>query len=119
MLAPDPTDTILQWDKILCEDNTNMTLHVVAHLPAKPDKVDELKTLLTSLLEPTRKEQGCIRYVLYQNTKEPTDFTFIEEWEGQEDLDRHLSNDHMKVAFGRFPELLSTEANVQTYHLVG
>ncbi|TNF73803.1 MAG: antibiotic biosynthesis monooxygenase, partial [Acidobacteria bacterium] len=40
------------------------TLRVVARLVAKPDKVDELRTLLTGLLEPTRAEPGCISYEL-------------------------------------------------------
>jgi hypothetical protein len=47
-------------------------IHAIAHLNARPDKAEELGALLTSLLEPTRQEPGCIRFDLQQNRATPT-----------------------------------------------
>ncbi len=52
-----------------------MSMRVVARLPAKKDKVDEVKTILRGLIGPTRKEKGCITYELLQNKVDPADFT--------------------------------------------
>ena len=56
-------------------------LRVVARIKAKSEAVSEVRELLCDLIEPTRKESGCISYELLQNRDDPTDFTFVEEWE--------------------------------------
>lgn len=38
------------------------TVHVVAHIRALPSKVEEVKALLLSLIEPICAEAGCISY---------------------------------------------------------
>ena len=50
---------------------------------ARPGKEDELRALLRGLIEPTRREPGCVTYELLQNTADPTDFTFVEEWSSE------------------------------------
>jgi len=58
------------------------TLRVIARIKARPNKGGELLSVLSSLVEPTRKEPGCLNYVLLpQNNEDPTDFTFVEEWQ--------------------------------------
>jgi quinol monooxygenase YgiN len=65
------------------------TIRVVAHIATLPDKVEEVKSVLLRIIEPTRQEDGCIVYELLQNQKDSTDFTFVEEWESQELLNAH------------------------------
>jgi quinol monooxygenase YgiN len=62
---------------------------------AIPNKVEELKAILLGLIEPTRLEAGVIKYELLQNQSEPTDFTFVEEWESTAALDTHLASPHV------------------------
>jgi quinol monooxygenase YgiN len=93
-------------------------IRVVARIPAKPETVEDVKALLTGLIEPTRKEAGCIQYDLWQNLKMPTDFTFVEQWESAAALEAHLETEHLIHALGRFPDLLSGDADIQTYRLV-
>jgi quinol monooxygenase YgiN len=95
------------------------TLRVVAILLAKPDKVDELRTLLVGLLEPTRAEPGCIRYEMLENKENPAEFTFVEEWKNDSDLDGHFATDHIKHALGELPNLLAAELDLRKYKLVG
>jgi len=42
-------------------------VHAIARLAARHDRREELGSLLTSLLEPTLQEAGCIRFELQQN----------------------------------------------------
>jgi quinol monooxygenase YgiN len=95
-----------------------MTVRVVAHLIAKPDKIDETRDALLSLLEPTRAEKGCIRYELMQNNVDPTDFAFVEEWSGDEALDLHLQTDHINLVVSRAEELFAAPPDIRRYRLL-
>ena len=88
---------------------TAQNLHLVARVVAKPEKTEELRALLHGLLEPTRKESGCIQYFLHQDRERPNEFVFIEEWTDAAALDAHLQTAHLQDAFARFEELLDGE----------
>lgn len=94
------------------------TLRVVAHLKARPDKVDETREALMSMIEPTRAEDGCIVYELMQNNDDPTDFTFVEEWTGDDVLDEHLQRDHIQKVVARADELFAAPPDVRRYTLL-
>lgn len=81
-------------------------LQILAHLRARPDRVDELRDVLLGLIEPTRSEPGCLRYELLQNREDPTRFTFVEEWIDERALEDHFATEHIVDAAARFPDLL-------------
>ena len=94
------------------------TLRVVARLAAFPDKVAELKSLLLSIIEPTRKEAGCIKYELLQNQADPTDFTFVEEWESADLLELHLGSTHIQAAVQKLDGLAVGPPDIRRYELL-
>lgn len=94
------------------------TLRVVAHLRARQDKIRETKEALSELIGPTRSEAGCIAYELLQNNDDPTDFTFVEEWSGDDVLDAHLSSDHIQKLVARADELFAASPDIRRYQLV-
>ncbi len=94
------------------------TLSVIARIKAQADKVEELRSVLISLVEPTRKETGCFSYTLLQNNEDPTDFTLVEEWENKQALESHLASRHFKDAGGKLPGLVAAKADIRLYHLV-
>src|SRR4028119_682306 len=72
--------------------------HVVALFVAAPGKENELEELLSTLVEPTRKEAGCIKYDLLRGIPgELGDFVFVEEWESVEALDAHSQSEHLQA----------------------
>jgi len=73
-------------------------LRVVARISALPDKVEQVRLILSELVEPTRRESGCISYELLQNNEDPTDFTFVEEWESDSSVAAHLATLHLQKA---------------------
>lgn len=66
-------------------------LSIIAKIEVKEDKLDLVKKELIKLLEPTRKEEGCLEYNLYQDFVTPSKFVFVELWEN-----RTLWQEHMK-----------------------
>ncbi len=94
------------------------TLRVIAKVRARPGKVNELLSVLGSLIEPTRKEPGCISYTLMQNNEDPTDFALVEEWQSSTALQSHFATKHFKDALVKLPNLVAAEPDIQRYHLV-
>ncbi len=95
-----------------------MALCVVAHIRSLKDQQDELRKVLADLVDPTRKEAGCLRYQLFRNNADPREFTFIEEWKSEADLDAHLKKPHLQAAFASFPRLVEGTPVVNRYSLI-
>jgi len=97
---------------------SDSTVRVVARVVALPDKVEDLKAVLLALIEPTRQEAGCVQYELLHNSSDPTDFTFVETWASDADLDRHLTSPHLQEAFERVEGLLAAMPDIRRYRLL-
>jgi quinol monooxygenase YgiN len=82
-------------------------LTVVARAHAQPGKEDTLRQLLLGLVEPTRKEEGCIQYDLHEENGKPGSFVFYETWTSQAALDAHMATPHFTAILPRIPELCS------------
>ena len=95
-----------------------MSLRVVARIQAKPDKVAEVRELLLALIEPTRREQGCVTYELLQNREDSCDFTFVEEWACDADLDAHAASDHLSTIGAKLAPLTTTRPDIRKYELL-
>lgn len=68
---------------------------VVAHFSAMQGKEGELLNVMHSLLEPTRREPGCMRYELNQEIENPRAFTFAEKFAAREAFEAHLKMPHV------------------------
>jgi quinol monooxygenase YgiN len=94
------------------------SLRVVARIKALPDQVDTIRTILLELIEPTRKEVGCVVYELLQNKADPTDFTFVEEWESGSCLDSHAASAHLKDATEKLRGVMAEAPDIRRYLVV-
>ena len=93
----------------------NPYVTVVAEITAKPGCEEELKALLLSVVEPTRKEEGCIQYDLHQNSKEPGKFVFYENWATGEALAKHAQSEHLKAMGAKAATLVGGPSKVEMY----
>jgi quinol monooxygenase YgiN len=90
-------------------------LTVVAWMQAKPGKEDDLRSAVLALIEPTRKEDGCVQYDLHEHSDKPGTFVFYENWTSKEALAKHAASAHLK-AFGEVSGALLVEPpRVETY----
>ena len=72
-------------------------LTVVAKIVAKAASVKEVKSELLKMIEPTRKEGGCIEYYLHQDNENPTVFLYYENWKNEAELTKHMETPHFKA----------------------
>ena len=90
-------------------------LTVVATIKAKSDHIDEVKAILTSMIEPTHAEEGCIDYVLHQGNDDPSVFVFYENWTSAEALEEHLAKPYIAGALkGPLATMLDGDADIRT-----
>ena len=91
-------------------DKTPLT--VFAEFHAKPGREEELRGLLMGLLEPTRKEQGCLRYDLHRDNDKPGHFLFFEDWTSMALLQAHLASPHLTAFQARSADLLEESLRI-------
>lgn len=72
-------------------------LTLVVYFEAKPGKEQALKEVLTSLIAPTLKEEGCINYNLHQNLNNPALFMIYENWQNKEAHNKHGQTPHIQA----------------------
>lgn len=81
---------------------------VVAHFTARPGKETQLLALLHSLIEPTRREPGCLRYELNQEIEDQGKFTFSEKFLDRESFESHLKAPHVQEFLARADDLVKS-----------
>jgi quinol monooxygenase YgiN len=60
------------------------------HMTFTPETCEEAAGVLRSLVGPVRAERGCNATQLLRNAGGENGLTWIEEWRGAEDFERHL-----------------------------
>ncbi len=91
-----------------------MSLKIIASITAKASDVDFIKQEALKLIEPTKKENGCIEYQLFENKDDSNNIIFVETWESEEALELHLQSEHLLSfvkAIGDIANLSLTKAN--------
>jgi quinol monooxygenase YgiN len=65
-----------------------------------PEKHLEVTQTLLSMIEPTKKETGCLNYAVFCDIEDKNRFSLLEEWETREDLDHHIRSHRFGVLLG-------------------
>jgi quinol monooxygenase YgiN len=97
---------------------SNETVRVIARVTSLPDKVEELKGLLLNLVEPTRREKGCVSYHLLQDKTDAAEFVFIEEWANDSAIDAHMTTSHVQEAFSKAQSLFAKAPDISKYVVI-
>ena len=97
----------------------NQTLRVLAHAKARAGRDSDLRSLLESLVEPTRAEDGCIEYKVWERRDAPGSFTIVESWRDEAALEAHLKTEHLSHAIARFDDLLEVPLELEHLEEVG
>ncbi|MEM7023061.1 MAG: putative quinol monooxygenase [Pseudomonadota bacterium] len=86
-----------------------MPLTIVANIHAAPGKEDLVHAELEKLVDPTRKEHGCLQYDLHRDNEKSGHFLFYENWESRDLWQQHMSAAHLAAY------LKATEGAVEAF----
>ena len=82
-------------------------IKVIAKNYAKENEIKKVLELARKLVEATVKEEGCIKYEMYQDEKNPSTLIIIEEWETIEVLNNHMSSEHFQKILPQMNEYMA------------
>ena len=71
-----------------------MSLHFLVHLEPQPDKASAFRVELLRVIEPTRREAGCLSIHAFESIREPATFAIHSEWVDEAAFDRHSQLPH-------------------------
>lgn len=80
--------------------------------PIKPDAVGDLQAALGPLTAETRREPGCVFYEWAQSVETPGTFYSVEVWRSRDDLDAHMTTDHVAAALAGLPDMLAGQPHL-------
>lgn len=88
-------------------------LTLIATTIAQPGRIDEVRSAMTKLVEPSRREPGCLEYVMHRSLSNPDAVVFYERWESSGHLEAHTLTEHflecMKAIEGMTAEVVLEE----------
>lgn len=93
----------------------NSPVRVLAFLEAKEGKRQELLNILVSIVEPSRKEEGNISYVLNSSTENPNEIMFDEVWSSMDTFVKHYESPQSYQNRERVGGLLVRPMEVKLY----
>ncbi|MGB8651864.1 MAG: putative quinol monooxygenase [Mycobacteriales bacterium] len=92
-----------------------MPLVVIATLPGKPDKRDELAEALSKAAAASRGDAGCVSYAFHRDLEDPDRYVSVEVWQDQASLDAHFQAPHLAELFAVMGDLLAGPPVIETY----
>ena len=78
-----------------------------AQAPIKPEARERWLALLDAVTPPSRAEDACQSYVLYEALETPNTFIFVEEWASLDGLYAHFHTPHFTEFFAALGEVLA------------
>lgn len=68
-----------------------MSITVLAHLPFRPDAMDEGMKVLEEILPDTRAFEGCLSLTVHRDQDAPHEVVLIEQWRSTDDHKAYMS----------------------------
>ncbi|WP_411072508.1 putative quinol monooxygenase [Streptomyces sp. cmx-4-25] len=87
----------------------NDTVMIIAESNAAEGKADQVRSLIQSVVERTRAEDGSLRYELLPDLDDDHHIVLVEEWRDQAALHAHLASEHLTTTFQKMMPLLAGE----------
>lgn len=85
---------------------------IVAILAARPGKTDELKTLLSGMIVPSRAEPGNLRWDIWQDNTSQDRFVLDELYADDRAVAAHRETPHFQNYFSKINDLAERKAFV-------
>jgi quinol monooxygenase YgiN len=89
---------------------------VIARLTIKKEAADKFVQFAEKIVGETRKEAGCITYILYKNSfGQEAQFIFYEVYKDQSALDYHNKSEYLKQFLSQITPILAGPPIVEVF----
>jgi quinol monooxygenase YgiN len=90
-------------------------LTIVAKNFVKPSEKARFVIAAKELIECSKKEEGCIAYDLYEDTRNENVLTFIECWQDKKAIDLHNKSEHFTRIVPQLGEFQAEASEISVY----
>jgi len=94
-------------------------LVVIATLPGKSDKREQIAEALSKVAAASRGDAGCLSYSFLVDVEDPDRYVSVEVWQDQASLDAHFGTPHLAELFAVAGDLLAGAPMIETYETDG
>ena len=82
---------------------------LIVHTTVKPGTEEDCKRLCREMAAESRKEPGCLQYIVHQSIENPLSFAFYEQYVDEAALKTHRDSPHFaRYIIGGVDALVST-----------
>lgn len=93
-------------------------LQTVSKIYVKEDQINEFIEVFRGMVDPTKKENGCIQYEMYQDEENPSTLIVLEQWGSRDDFDNHMKSEHLERILPKMGEFMRKEAEANLCYKV-
>ncbi|RIY32265.1 antibiotic biosynthesis monooxygenase [Psittacicella hinzii] len=86
---------------------------VYAIVKLQAGKEGQFEEIAKPLIEASRKDKGCVSYNCGKVAGEDYTYTFVEQWQSQEDLQAHMNTDHFLTAIPLIQAISAADLEVR------
>lgn len=91
-------------------------IHILARITVKPEAAGAARDVLTTLVNASRKEPGCIDYQLLQRADAPHVFQTVELWSDQASIDTHMAAANVGAAIAAAGPMFTAPPEILAFH---
>jgi len=93
-------------------------VQTISKIFVKEDGINEFIELFKEMINPTKKETGCIQYEMYQDEDDTTILIVLEQWESREHFNQHLESEHFKMIGPKMDRLTTRETELSVSYKI-
>lgn len=93
--------------------------HLIAELVAKPEHAASLRAALLAMIDPVRREPGCIEYAMHVEQDDPTRIVMYEIWENEAALRAHAEAALFMALLARLEQWLAQPLSLRMLRRLG
>jgi quinol monooxygenase YgiN len=88
---------------------------LLARVSVKPDERHRWLDLAAAVAAPSRVEEGCERYAIYEDIERPNDFVFVEQWRSLDALRDHFRTSHFTEFFEALGDVVAAQPEAHVH----
>ena len=97
---------------------TTRELFIIASATATRRHETALEEALREAATPTRKQRGCVEFLLIRRKDDPLTIIGIERWKSEADHQVHLQGAHVKTLMERMSNILAEPPKIIAYDVI-
>lgn len=91
---------------------------LIARLKVKADKIEQARSAALAIVEPSRKEAGCINYDIHQSIEDETVFFWHETWAYKAAIDEHFATPFFQDFFKIVEEVAAEPPQINLTRMI-